>query len=124
MRGRKSSREEPWDRAGRANALRSRFASVSSEAGLNKKPRKPVKPYIWSIVFLTLIGSAIAGYVGWELYRSPWPVMTTLKHWRAAPNCTAARAAGLAPARRGEPGYYPKHDADNDGVACEPWPRR
>ncbi|MFN3601961.1 MAG: excalibur calcium-binding domain-containing protein [Dietzia sp.] len=34
-------------------------------------------------------------------------------------NCAAARAAGAAPIMRGEPGYAPKLDRDNDGVACE-----
>lgn len=34
-------------------------------------------------------------------------------------NCSAARAAGAAPIRRGEPGYRPGLDRDNDGVACE-----
>jgi hypothetical protein len=26
-------------------------------------------------------------------------------------------------ARRGQPGYDPQHDADRDGIACEPRPR-
>jgi Excalibur calcium-binding domain len=34
-------------------------------------------------------------------------------------NCSAARAAGAAPIREGEPGYAPKLDRDRDGVACE-----
>lgn len=34
-------------------------------------------------------------------------------------NCTEARAAGAAPVRRGEPGYGPHLDRDNDGVGCE-----
>ena len=34
-------------------------------------------------------------------------------------NCTAARAAGAAPLRRGQPGYRAAMDRDNDGVACE-----
>lgn len=34
-------------------------------------------------------------------------------------NCSAARAAGAAPVRRGDPGYAPKLDRDNDGVGCE-----
>ncbi|MCK0093630.1 DUF1524 domain-containing protein [Rhodococcus sp. HNM0563] len=34
-------------------------------------------------------------------------------------NCAAARAAGAAPLYVGEPGYRPKMDGDNDGVACE-----
>lgn len=34
-------------------------------------------------------------------------------------NCTDARRAGAAPIYRGEPGYRPKLDRDNDGIACE-----
>lgn len=34
-------------------------------------------------------------------------------------NCAAARAAGAAPIRRGEPGYASHLDRDNDGIACE-----
>ncbi len=37
------------------------------------------------------------------------------------PNCAAARAAGVAPIQRGEPGYRSRLDADNDGIACEPY---
>ncbi|WP_280475575.1 excalibur calcium-binding domain-containing protein [Nocardia asiatica] len=35
------------------------------------------------------------------------------------PNCAAARAAGAAPLRRGEPGYRAELDRDKDGIACE-----
>lgn len=34
-------------------------------------------------------------------------------------NCTAARAAGAAPVRRGDPGYASHLDRDNDGIGCE-----
>jgi hypothetical protein len=34
-------------------------------------------------------------------------------------NCAAARAAGAAPVHRGEPGYGPHLDGNNDGVGCE-----
>jgi len=34
-------------------------------------------------------------------------------------NCTAARAAGVAPLHRGDPGYRSGLDRDDDGVACE-----
>jgi Excalibur calcium-binding domain len=54
---------------------------------------------------------------------SRWPLTVALRHAAAAPNCTAARAVGLAPAWRGEPGYYLQHHDDRDGIACEPWPR-
>lgn len=36
-------------------------------------------------------------------------------------NCNAARAAGAAPVYRGDPGYGPHLDRDNDGVGCEPY---
>lgn len=36
-------------------------------------------------------------------------------------NCAAARAAGAAPVRRGDPGYGPHLDRDNDGIGCEPY---
>jgi hypothetical protein len=34
-------------------------------------------------------------------------------------NCTAARAAGAAPIKRGDPGYGSRLDRDDDGVGCE-----
>jgi hypothetical protein len=39
-------------------------------------------------------------------------------YWR---RCDDARAAGSAPIYRGEPGYCDGLDADNDGMACEPY---
>lgn len=48
---------------------------------------------------------------------SPAPVRRT----GAFANCAEARAAGAAPVRRGEPGYGPHLDRDNDGVGCEPY---
>ena len=34
-------------------------------------------------------------------------------------NCTAAREAGAAPVRLGDPGYASHLDRDGDGVGCE-----
>lgn len=34
-------------------------------------------------------------------------------------SCSAARAAGVAPIRQGQPGYRERLDGDRDGVACE-----
>jgi hypothetical protein len=34
-------------------------------------------------------------------------------------NCAAARAAGVAPIRSGEPGYRSELDRDHDGTACD-----
>ncbi|WHU05020.1 excalibur calcium-binding domain-containing protein [Sphingomonas sp. NIBR02145] len=35
--------------------------------------------------------------------------------------CDEARAAGVAPIHRGEPGYREGLDGDADGLACEPY---
>jgi hypothetical protein len=48
---------------------------------------------------------------------SPASEMTTAQV--GYPNCAAARAAGVAPLHRGEPGYAEGLDRDHDGVACE-----
>jgi hypothetical protein len=70
--------------------------------------------------------SAIAGAVlCWAaLCQITWHPLALFKHIAAFPNCSAARAVGVAPARRGEPGYWPSHDADDDGIACENFPVR
>ena len=68
-----------------------------------------------------LIGAALC----WTLLSFiPWHPLQVLKHIAAFPNCSAARAVGVAPSYRGQPGYWSKHDADNDGISCEIWPRR
>ncbi|WP_348637567.1 excalibur calcium-binding domain-containing protein [Bradyrhizobium sp. ISRA443] len=47
-----------------------------------------------------------------------------MRHIASVPNCGFARLVGLAPARRGGPGYWKHHDRDGDGIACEQWPHR
>lgn len=39
-------------------------------------------------------------------------------------SCAAAWAAGLAPFRRGQPGYRVEQDSDLDGISCEPIRKR
>lgn len=69
-----------------------------------------------------LLAAVVGAVIGFVLVSSPWPVGATLKHWAAAPNCTAAWTVGLPRAHKGQPGYYPRHDADGDGIACEVMP--
>lgn len=55
-------------------------------------------------------------------YATPDPPSVDLAPQQSSvyyPNCTAARAAGAAPIRAGEPGYRAGLDRDGDGVACE-----
>ncbi|HSO92454.1 MAG TPA: DUF1524 domain-containing protein [Arthrobacter sp.] len=47
---------------------------------------------------------------------APAPAAPTAVHYA---NCAAARAAGAAPLRAGQPGYRVQMDGDRDGVACE-----
>jgi len=46
-------------------------------------------------------------------------VMSGGSSGRAFANCTAARAAGAAPVRQGDPGYGRHLDRDGDGIGCE-----
>ena len=76
----------------------------------------------WNLVaflapFLLLSAYLVYGMVTVRL-DSPW---VALRHLAAFPNCSPAHVVGLAPANRGQPGYWPTHDRDGDGVACEPW---
>ncbi|WP_110241004.1 excalibur calcium-binding domain-containing protein [Nocardioides gilvus] len=48
--------------------------------------------------------------------KTPAPARLTPVHYQ---NCTAARDAGAAPVRAGEPGYGRHLDRDGDGVGCE-----
>ncbi|MBI1215413.1 MAG: hypothetical protein GC185_06320 [Alphaproteobacteria bacterium] len=85
--------------------------------------RRPGRQRVsWKLFYLVAITIFFAGMFAFQLANSPWSAGLTLRHWMAAPNCAAARAVGLAPAVVGHPGYYRDHDADGDGIACEPLP--
>lgn len=81
-------------------------------------------------VYLPLQNQAKAAGRGiWQgVFQAPWdyrrnpsnpPSAGTPRGESYFANCAAARAAGVAPIRRGEPGYRAALDRDNDGVACE-----
>ena len=100
--------------------LKRRFRAVSrryERAVMLRRLRRRAR--MWAL----LAGGAAALYLGLNSL-SPWPLTVALRHIAAAPNCSAARVVGLAPARRGQPGYWPSHDRDGDGLACELWRRR
>src|SRR5262245_30621021 len=101
-----------------AQRLRRRFQRISRRWEFRIRRRR-----FWrtaGIVSLTL-ASAVAFAWMQLVILSPWPPVATIKHLLAFPNCGAARAVGLAPAQRGQPGYWSRHDADHDGIACEPF---
>ena len=59
-----------------------------------------------------------------QLAPSRYAAPKRLPEGRAFTNCSEARAAGAAPVRRGDPGYGPHLDRDNDGIGCEPYKGR
>jgi hypothetical protein len=101
----------------RLRQLQRRFRRISRQAGLYR-PRRRYRS-VKVIVFIAVVVVLAFHF----LVTSPWPIGLTLRHLAAAPNCAAARAVGLAPARKGEPGYCASHDRDGDGIACEVWRR-
>ena len=86
-----------------------------------RRPKLPIQ-LILNLRSIAALATIVAFAVVWGLGSSPWPVTATLRHIASAPNCGFARFVGLAPARKGEPGYWKRHDRDRDGIACEPWP--
>ena len=110
----------------RLQRLNNGFRAVSNDID-RSSPRKWLpRSTVWQMGVCSLMASlvAIGSVVLYaELRDHKWSFMTMLRHIAAAPNCSTALAVGLAPARRGEPGYYRRHDRDQDGTACEPWSR-
>jgi hypothetical protein len=98
----------------RAHGLRRRFRKIS------RRWERPDWRRQWKYPAIAFVGAVLATTY---LLNSPWPVGLTLRHLVAFTNCDGARTVGLAPARRGEPGYWSHNDADNDGIACEPYRR-
>jgi hypothetical protein len=49
------------------------------------------------------------------------PLKPEAQPYRYFRNCRAAHAAGRYNIRRGDPSYRAALDADNDGLACEPY---
>ncbi len=101
-----------------ASKLRQRFGRTTNRYLRRIKRRKRVA----LLRRLALVfGAAFVVSIG-LFAMSPFTPAETIRHLGSFPNCDAARLMGLAPALRGEPGYWASHDADDDGVACEPWP--
>jgi excalibur calcium-binding domain-containing protein len=108
--------------APRSRSFRVVEGGVKQRASGPKKRRYGPRLRRDHLRFAVMAGAA-AGLLGFVLWQSKWPMLTTLRHLGAYPNCATARVFSLTPAHQGEPGYWPHLDADDDGIACEPWPR-
>ena len=114
---RRNRRELRADADEQADRLRDRFKAVSRRIDRTLRRQKRTI-WIWAC-----LGILCGGYIGLTM-ASPWSIGLTIRHLLAARNCATARLVDLAPAARGEPGYWARNDADDDGIACEPWPPR
>ncbi|MCB5174609.1 MULTISPECIES: excalibur calcium-binding domain-containing protein [Microvirga] len=101
-------------------SLKRRFQAISGRFHRAEKLRRLYR-WVRMAAFAAAVSFALTAVA---LSFSPWPLPTTLRHIAALPHCRAARAVDLAPAYRGEPGYWRHLDADGDGRSCEPWTLR
>ena len=62
-----------------------------------------------------MVGLIAGAGMAATILTSPWPLGLTLRHLAAAAGCPVAQAVGLAPARHGEPGWWPRLGPDLDG---------
>lgn len=87
---------------------------------------------VWIVAFGLLVGGGLGYFTMLEdretaLYKARQLVVAPFKtsggtwSWAFYVNCSHARLAGAAPISRGNPGYATRLDADNDGIACEPY---
>lgn len=111
--------------------IQGRFRAIRTRPGWAGKTRRLI--YRASVPAMGILAATML-YLG---VTSAFPQMATLARDDLARlpnvtrddvvfyrNCDAARAAGAAPIYFGQAGYRPALDRDNDGIACEPWPRR
>src|SRR5262245_33204568 len=113
-----TARIYPFSKAGRDLDRDRAELSRQFEAVLRRTERRQQRRrYLrqWLILACLMVLATFAGRFVTEI--TPKPVWDHTRHMLAAPSCDAARAVGLAPALRGQPGYWPKHDADGDGIA-------
>ncbi|MBR1141909.1 excalibur calcium-binding domain-containing protein [Bradyrhizobium sp. AUGA SZCCT0431] len=100
----------------RLRKLRRGFQRVSRRWDRPIKLRK-----LYRTVTIAAIVATASFALTWYFLTSPWPLIPTVKHLAAFPNCGATRLVGLAPAYMRQPGYWTHNDRDGDGIACEPY---
>ena len=76
-------------------------------------PMRVARYLLYLPVLTAVIGLSV--YIRTSPYEPPEAVM----HLAALAGCEAAGWVGVAPSRRGDPGYHARNDHDGDGVACE-----
>lgn len=101
------------------------LGAFSDDYGDDEARAKAASRGIWASQFeLPSAYRAAHPSLGPRPTTSRQPVMRARSNAVYFRNCKEAWAAGAAPLMRGQPGYRPEIDGDNDGVACEPFRRR
>jgi Excalibur calcium-binding domain len=108
----------PWDLEN-PEEKRRRAENIFRKITRQRNRRTKIRTAIRVIATVSAVGAAFGLLVGVVTWKSPWPFMQTVKHYAAYWDCNSARAVGVAPARVGQPGYWPHLDRDKDGIACE-----
>jgi len=123
---RSSRRSQPWVRSGEDDELAARRRRFRTQLTYRRDRFLRRTNLLGHLQDMAAAAIALAFLYIALVFLSPWPPLVTIRHVLAAPSCDFARLMALAPARQGEPGYWPQHDADRDGIACEPrrYPRR
>jgi hypothetical protein len=109
MRIRKSFRVHPGrDPEKELRKIQHRFRAIEDRADRREKTR-----HLSHRISVSTMGAfaMLMLYLG-VASSNGWAPSVALKHLAAFPNCNAARIVGLAPAYKGDPGYWSSHDRD------------
>ena len=111
-----------------AEEARIRRINARFRAATPRRYRRQWRPSVPAVLISVVVVGVVGAILMLPQTHLADPAMRNMsmkdkaRHLLASPNCSAARLVGVAPAYQGEPGYWKIHDADHDGVACEPIP--
>jgi hypothetical protein len=98
-------------------------ASVVVSIGRGKRRMLNIRLYRLALFIAVLGAFGAVAYLSPKFSGLDLSITPDVHAHSDIPNCSTARALGLAPAYRGQPGYRSHLDRDGDGISCEPYPR-
>jgi hypothetical protein len=96
--------------------LKRRFSKITRGFERAQSLRRLYRASVFPVLLIVIIG----GFGAAILLRSPWPPLATVRHAVAFAGCSAANWVGLAPAVKGNPGYWRRLDRNGTGWSCMP----
>ena len=105
---------EPILELRRSTFGRARGARVKGE-------RNPLDIVLMLAAVVSVVVLALASVHVWLASYGFDSDLLAAKHLAARGGCGEANAVGLAPARIGQPGYWPQLDRNGNGMSCEPY---